>query len=282
MVVFVDHKTKLVSFGKYNGKHVDELKKDQSYCQWLLKTYQTSKDDSFIAFVDTYIQSKSPPRKESSKVYYVEGVRYSSIKKATDHIRNLLEEIGYCESIKTYFPEHYLRLIDILEQHPNPVKIELVEQTIDIQIVHLYNGMKGHHVKVLTEENRDGEFISWIKCVTQKRSTPRELLTRALRWSIEDQIQEFRVKNPEQICLCCKTTAGPFHVDHVILFKSLITNFLKDKKEGDIPLTFSDDQYKIVFKSEDMMFQREWGEYHREHSELRWLCSRCNLTRPKE
>ncbi len=285
MGVYVDSQTNLVSFGKYNGKHVDELKNDRSYCQWLLKTYQTSKDSSFIKFIDTHIQPKTPSKKaiaSSSKAYYVEGVRYSSVKKATEHIRTLLETIGYCESVKSCYPAEYLRLIDIFKQHPNPEVVELVEQAVDIEIVQLYNGMKGHHVKVYTEENGEGDFISWIKCVTQKTSTPRELLIKALRWSVEPQIQEFRVENPEQTCSFCDTTEGPFHVDHVVQFKSLTINFLKGKKESEIPLTFSEDQYKIVFKEENRVFEREWVEYHRENSELRWLCSKCNLTRPKE
>ena len=78
--------------------------------------------------------------------------------------------------------------------------------------------------------------------------------------------------------LCDKTK--DIHIDHVILFKELTDNFLKNKEH--IPTDFDDNNYNgAMFKDKDRGFAEEWYNYHLENAQLRPLCKCCNLTRIK-
>ena len=37
-----------------------------------------------------------------------------------------------------------------------------------------------------------------------------------------------------------------------------------------------------MFKDDDVEFEKSWYEYHTQHSILRCLCNKCNLTRSKK
>lgn len=69
------------------------------------------------------------------------------------------------------------------------------------------------------------------------------------------------------------------HIDHIILFKELTDNFLKNKINI---LTDFDDNYYNGSMFKDKEFANEWFKYHLKHAKLRPLCKCCNLTRRKK
>jgi hypothetical protein len=99
-----------------------------------------------------------------------------------------------------------------------------------------------------------------------------------MRDCIDPQIQSFRKNNIMKCELCDKTK--DIHIDHVILFKELTDNFLKNKKH--IPTDFDDNNYNgVMFRDINKDFADEWFKYHLENAQLRPLCKCCNLTREK-
>ena len=126
----------------------------------------------------------------------------------------------------------------------------------------------------LIKEDGSLEDISY-RCCINKFSSNSNLL-RALRYTIEPQMREFR-NNNELICDFCKSTNN-IQIDHIVFFKDLVKFFLSNKRN--IPITFDDNEYNgCKFKVEDKKFSDEWYNYHKKYAKLRCLCSKCNLQR---
>jgi hypothetical protein len=131
-------------------------------------------------------------------------------------------------------------------------------------------------LQIIREDNTV-DNISY-RCCINKPNKDRNLKN-AMRYAIHSQILHFRNECDVLECALCKSKDN-IHIDHIILFKTLYDEFLRDKK--DIPTTFDDNFYNsAVFKKEDKLFENEWIEYHMNHSSLRCLCKNCNLTRKK-
>jgi hypothetical protein len=81
---------------------------------------------------------------------------------------------------------------------------------------------------------------------------------------------------------CSKTNkTEEIHIDHIIMFKDLTNNFLKNKKN--IPTDFDSNYYNgAMFRDIDNDFAEEWFKYHLENAQLRPLCKSCNLARSKK
>lgn len=272
---FIDEETNVIIFGKYRGSPLDKLIKDTSYVEWMRNM------PGFEDFITEYID-KQPSKKNNSaikeiKLYRVEDKIYTSQDEACDHIRKLLSGIGYCVSLKAKGDDIYNRILNIIKTHPCPEKVKLIERATDIAIVNTCNS---YGLQLIGTSFEKEEYVSWIQCATQKIPDSKEVFTSALRWAIQEQIDSFKRSNPLQECTLCGVKKGVFHVDHIILFKTLVEDFLKNN--GDHPDEFDKDGFKDIFRREDRIFEEKWKKYHEDNARLRWLCATCNLTRPKK
>jgi ribonuclease HI/viroplasmin and RNaseH domain-containing protein len=206
-------------------------------------------------------------KKKDENIILEKNITQRELKKK---VKEVIERIGLCESIKTEYPEDYLFFLELFTRHPN--WLEKTENMKDVKIRN--NKIYLNQKEVLIEkENGDLEDISVLnKCISGKETNNN--LNIAMRNAIENQIQQFK-KNNELKCEECGTNAS-LEVDHVnILFIELYENFLKDRT--DIPNEFNNTiSNSKCFKPENIKFEEEWKKYHETNAELRILCNKCN------
>ena len=102
-----------------------------------------------------------------------------------------------------------------------------------------------------------------------------------MRTGVDDQILEFKSSN-KRICEKCDS-ADKLHVDHIKQFEELKLNFMSNielKKPNQFN-KLCDGTNRICFLSSDNEFENEWYSYNLKNASLRYLCQRCNLTRPR-
>jgi len=203
---------------------------------------------------------------------------FPSQKEAKAYVSNLVNnEIGFCDSVRTFKPEYFEPLDDILKNHPNYE--EKSSKMTDIKVVKNRNGHKETHLF-----NDDGEEtdISWADCaITGKEKTPEQLLTKSMRTSVDPQIIDYR-NTATAICVFCAKTKN-LHVDHEKLFVEIKNDFLEIMKEQNenIPTKFRDyERWNLkCFLEENHEFEQKWKDYHLKEATLRILCQHCNLGR---
>jgi hypothetical protein len=167
------------------------------------------------------------------------------------HIRHILARERYID-------------IDIENAHPTMIS-QLFEKECKLLVIPEY----------VANRNIFFEKISENFNLTELKS--------ALRYAIEDQIQDYKDENDTSYCNECFTPIyDDLHIDHVIHFAKLVYDF--NKTRSDIPIEFDDARdlpgHKI-FKSSDSKYENEWKTYHRNNAILRPLCRQCNLSREK-
>jgi hypothetical protein len=198
--------------------------------------------------------------------------------KLINYYRNEINNIKLCFSIKTNYPSFYIELIDLFKNHPDyPDKLKNV---IDISIINNKLNKKYYELQLIKQ---DGTFdnISYISCI--KKPSKDTNLKNAMRYAISNQILEYK-NSYEKDNLICETcnSKDEIQVDHVILFKQLYNDFLK-QNEINIPTKFDDNYYNsAMFTNDDEPFNKSWCIYHKKHSILRLLCKNCNLKRNKK
>lgn len=190
-------------------------------------------------------------------------------------------------------PFHDL-LIFLIQRHPRSIQklgcCTLIEVRFEIcsnPITPKYREMK------LLRPDGSSESFSWRTCVSSDRceiiDTFMKRLTSAMRFSIREQINDFRRITPlPAMCpgINCKTSCSSnhqWHVDHERpTFRELRDNFLSSTKLP-IPNNFGKEPntHQDTFLHDDQTFERNWNEFHQGFARLRWLCQACNLSRPK-
>ena len=167
----------------------------------------------------------------------------------------------------------------ILPDHPDYVFFcNLIKEKPDA--FHLSpNKMNDKYLELSFENEQVRKVKSWGRCsrFVFKRKKENEL-TQAMRWGIRDQIRAWSASNQDKRCVACQSVEC-LHVDHVIPFDMLKTEFLKDRKDQ-VPETFIRDAempFIRLFKVGDVIFEKQWAEYHRSNCKLQFLCKPCNL-----
>jgi len=188
------------------------------------------------------------------------------------HYQQILNK-GACKSLLQEREEDYKELVELFQNHPEyPYKLRDLK---DICIVRNKRNSKYYEFNLIREDGTT-EDISYRSCINERNINKN--LYDAMRDCIDPQIQSFRKNNIMKCELCDKTK--DIHIDHVILFKELTDNFLKNKKH--IPTDFDDNNYNgAMFRDINKDFANEWFKYHLENAQLRPLCKCCNLTREK-
>ena len=178
---------------------------------------------------------------------------------------------GFCNSLKKERYEDFEDFMELFKEHPE-YEIKL-KNVIDLCIVANKRCRKYFEINLIKD---DGSFedISYRCCIN--KHSPNSNLLRALRYTIEPQIRDYR-NNNELICDFCKSTDN-IQIDHIIFFKDLVKDFLLNRT--DIPTFFDDNEYNgCKFKLEDTKIRDEWYNFHKQNAKLRCLCSKCNLQR---
>ena len=188
------------------------------------------------------------------------------------HYQQILNK-GVCKSLLNEREEDYKELVELFKNHPEyPYKLRDLK---DVCIVRNKRNSKYYEFNLIRNDATT-EDISYRSCINERNINKN--LYDAMRDCIDPQIQSFR-KNNIMKCEFCNET-NDIHIDHIILFKELTDNFLKNKNK--IPTDFDDNNYNgAMFKDKDTEFAEEWYNYHLENAQLRPLCKCCNLTRIK-
>jgi hypothetical protein len=208
-------------------------------------------------------------------------------KEALEYFRKeYINKMDICVSIKVEYPELYERLLTILCGHPNKVDKGIVNEDGEVVCKDFFITRNTNGDKEINVKKEDGSVIdiSWSKAIKEKVSSNKENLIRAMRSSIEEQIEEFRNENPDKTCKICNqiTTEKELNIDHEILFKTLTDNFLKKYKEDERPKEFDiGGRNEPVFKNINNNFKEAWNKYHKNNAILRWSHKSCNLERKK-
>lgn len=212
-------------------------------------------------------------------------VKFNSQKEAKVYIKSVLSSIGFCSSVKAADIRNkthkYNVLMNILQRHPESSK--KLANVKDIKIIP--NKMNKIDFEInLVKEDDTIEDISYNVCVTGKPKSNRQELLSALRYSIQNQIFDFRNNNNTDFCdLCKKPTDGILHIDHVVEFHKLVDDFHRQTTYL-LPTEFEDvkdgtNRCKITNK--DKKYEKQFQLYHQKHAILRPLCKHCNLSRNK-
>lgn len=114
-----------------------------------------------------------------------------------------------------------------------------------------------------------------IKRLAGGNRTNHSNLVRALRDSVQDQIDEFKILNPLNVSEICPISHEPLgcdaQVDHIIPFHILVKDWLKDFEKVVC-------SYDIVKQSYilDTSISKNWSDYHKKRASLRWLSKKGN------
>jgi hypothetical protein len=205
------------------------------------------------------------------KKIIIDNIEFSSKAKVIEYTRNLLNNIG--EKIIYECNDSFNFLNELIQRHPDAD--EKIGCGISaFQIKRNYCNKKAMETYIIRFDNTSINY-SWISCCNGKPKSDKELLLRAMRCSVVDQILEFRKKSILK-CVFCGCNNGDFHVDHVKPFKDLANIFLNNSEY--IPTKFGKDlKYnQTIFLEDDNSFKMEWVNFHKS-AEYQILCERCNL-----
>lgn len=200
---------------------------------------------------------------------------------AKNYVRNLLNDIGVCKSIKNTL--YYDEIYELVKRHPNfESKCKDIK---DFEVIRNNLNKKGLAINIIKNDGSK-EDISWTTCVTGKPKTDKSELLSAFRYSIDYQIQNYRNNIEIDKCMICDNNCKKIenHVDHIIPFNELVKDFQKNiNKKNPTEFDNSDDNTnRRKFKLEDNEYELEWQKYHSQNAKLRITCKKCNLTRPKK
>lgn len=208
----------------------------------------------------------------------IDNLNFSSKKNAEIFVKNRMTSIGSVGNLKSNYYDDYVFFYALFQKHN--YANEKLKNCVDIRLYNTYNGL------ALEIVNVDKTFteISWRKCITNRNDTNNALFKKALRNTIKPQIDEFRVNNDVSICeLCnCSINNTNSHIDHIIHFHKLVSQFCNEYDFGDIPIQYNKicNTYMVSFIDEDKPIGDAFFDFHLENAKLRKICSNCNLKRP--
>jgi hypothetical protein len=188
------------------------------------------------------------------------------------YFRKIMDEIGFCESIKTHFPLYYDEICELFKRHP-----ENKSKMFGMVDIKLQNHLQfNNRCFFILYENGKLDNISYNLCISGK---PKNNLKMVMRSSIKPQIDDFRINN-KLVCEFCESKKEP-QIDHIIHFEKIYQDFLKVNVEQ-VPTAFIKNLYYVnSFRDEDKPFETAWVKYHKENATLRVLCRNCNIKREK-
>jgi hypothetical protein len=134
--------------------------------------------------------------------------------KKLDYFRCKINDIGLCCSVKNEHNNFYNELMEIFKSHPNYP--ELFSNVVDVAIAYNKINPKKCYELQLIKSNKTSEAVSYRKCF--QKPTKDIDLKHAMRYSIKDQILDYKDNCDKLICAICGSEQN-IQIDHVILFK---------------------------------------------------------------
>jgi hypothetical protein len=165
-------------------------------------------------------------------------------------------------------------VIHLLQKHPDyEDKITDIDCWV-VRVDPIYKS-KGLGIR---KKNGDVIGFSYNHALSEGKTTYNSIINKTMRDIISPYIIWFRKKLPK-ICKCelCSCIAYDIHIDHVLCFKDIRDNWLKDKDIIDI---IEDDNGLYSF--EDYNLTLDWYNYHKDNAILRATCANCNMKRGYE
>lgn len=203
---------------------------------------------------------------------------FSSKKDAEIYVKNKMTSIGSVGNLKENYYEHFMFFYTLFLKHN--YSDEKLKKCVDIRLFNTYNGLA---LEIVNDDDTYTD-ISWRKCITNRNDTNNALFKKALRNTIKPQIDEFRCNNDVSYCeLCnCSINNKNSHIDHIIHFHKLVSQFCDEYDFGDIPTQYDkiSNTYMVTFLEEDEIIGEAFYDFHLENAKLRKICSNCNLKRP--
>jgi hypothetical protein len=205
---------------------------------------------------------------------------FKSQMKFEEYIKDIIyNKVGICSDIKNKYPKEYEILLELLKRHPDHK-----EKTKDLINLKIKRNIKNHKALELNIEKPNGYIdVSFLICIKAKKNSIKTELMSALRSSIEEQIVDFRDNNNNYCCSICNKV-DRLEVDHINYFDEIVYNFIKENKYLPIPKNFddlTDGSNRRTFMKKDLAFMYKFQYFHEENANLRMLCKKCNLSRPK-
>jgi hypothetical protein len=205
-------------------------------------------------------------------------LNFSSKKEAEQFVKNKMNSIGGVGNLKENYYNEYLFFYTLFQKH-NYADEKLIN-CVDIRLFNNFNGLA---FEIVNNDNTSTD-ISWRKCITNRKDTDNALFRKALRTTIKPQIDEFRLKNDASNCELCDTKLDKLntHIDHIIHFHKLVSQFCDEYEFGDIPTNYDKikNTYLVSFIEEDTIIGETFYDFHLENAKLRKVCDKCNLKRP--
>ncbi len=212
---------------------------------------------------------------------------YANKSSAEEAVRSKLREIviKYRVSLNRTLDvyagdENWEFLIELLNRHP---ELDAITNGEDIETFHVMQNprnKKAIHLEVSLANNYRTQF-SWLKCISQRNQTKKQLVKAAMREAIYYQIKEFKRLNRR--CVCCNTRDN-IEIDHCgeKEFRHLVQEYLSDAKDKDIDidsLKLTTEDIQTVFDIDDSItedFEINWQLYHEANATLQPLCKQCH------
>lgn len=209
--------------------------------------------------------------------YYIGELGFKTKKESHAYTKNIITSLGYCEIKKKHKDFNFF--VNLINNHQN--KKEKIGCGIKSFIIK--KNIKNPRAYAMDIKRKDNSIIdfSWKSCAEQTFKTEKHDLISALRYSIEDQILNFKNKT-KKICKNCNKINTLFDVDHDNpSFYTLSNNFLNNYDT--LPKEFDEDilTNQRKFKSIDKDFELAWYDYHKNNCNLQILCHDCNLRKKK-
>lgn len=196
-----------------------------------------------------------------------------------DYVIAIILKTGLTSSLKKTHPKVYIFFRSLFQRHPEKERKE-VSLITDISIRKFPIAKDTKHLIVsdrqlfIIKNNGFEDSISWNSCVNMSRTSFEKCINWAMRYSVKEQIFEFKNTNKNKPCELCGTYSD-ITADHIIKFKKLKDDFLSENP--DHPKEFSKSKYgSEIFREEDIEFEKLWQEYHKKNATLRILCANCN------
>lgn len=169
-------------------------------------------------------------------------------------------------------------LSDLVKRHPEK-KTKVVGEIKLFRIERNFGG----HIALSLQDEKEYKSISWLKCISGKKSSSLADLKAACRQAVTDQVQDYKTQNyyDDMPCPSCGETIPErkqAHVDHKSKsFLSLFAEFTG--RHHSLPTEFKSlgNHLCHIFKDEDVMIQEAWKQYHLENADFQILCASCNI-----
>lgn len=195
-------------------------------------------------------------------------LNFKTKKEAYNYTKKIIYDLGECsiDINNKYYPF----FSDLLENHEWKNTKEIKCFIISKSFINCYE---------TSIERVDGsiECFSWNYCCGKSK---KDLLTEAMRSSIDIYGWKFKSNTPILTCAICNTNDGDFHTDHKFPFINIKNKFLENRY--DIPTKFGKELITNKITLKDSIFKDEWIDFHNINTTCQILCKNCNLKKGKK